>query len=65
MQQKNTNKNLDFIIANDVTMEGAGFEVDTNIVSIIYKDGTIENLPIMEKSELAKIIIDRIKNILE
>lgn len=58
-------KNLDFIIANDVTMEGAGFEVDTNIVSIIYKDGTIENLPIMEKSELAKIIIDRIKNILE
>lgn len=58
-------KNLDFIIANDVTMEGAGFEVDTNIVSIIYKDGTVENLPIMRKSELAKIIIDRIKNILE
>lgn len=58
-------KNLDFIIANDVTMEGAGFEVDTNIVSIIYKDGTVENLPIMGKSELAKIIIDRIKNILE
>jgi phosphopantothenoylcysteine decarboxylase/phosphopantothenate--cysteine ligase len=63
--KKIQSKNLDFIIANDVTMEGAGFEVDTNIVSIIYKDGTVENLPIMGKSELAKIIIDRIKNILE
>ncbi|TFZ39569.1 bifunctional phosphopantothenoylcysteine decarboxylase/phosphopantothenate--cysteine ligase CoaBC [Soehngenia longivitae] len=63
--KKIQSKNLDFIVANDVTMEGAGFEVDTNIVSIIYKDGTIENLPIMEKSELAKIIIDKIKNILE
>ena len=63
--KKIQSKNLDFIVANDVTMEGAGFEVDTNIVSIIYKDGTIENLPIMEKSELAKIIIDKIKDILE
>lgn len=58
-------KNLDFIIANDVTVEGAGFEVETNIASIIYKNGTIENLPIMKKSELAEIIIDRIKAILE
>lgn len=53
-------KNADMIVANDVTMEGAGFGVDTNIVSIIYSDGRIECLPIMDKTVLAHRILDGI-----
>lgn len=58
--KKLTNKNLDFIVVNNVTLKGAGFGSDTNIVKIIYKDGKIEELPIMLKRELAKVILDRV-----
>ena len=54
------NKNLDLIVANDVTEEGAGFEVDTNIVRFLYADGTQEKLPRMSKEEVATILLDRI-----
>lgn len=54
-------KNLDFIVANDLTLDGAGFGVDTNIVKIIDKDGIIENYPKMGKDEVANIILDKIK----
>lgn len=53
-------KNLDIIVLNDVTQEGAGFGSDTNIVEIIYKDGRKEALPRMLKEEVADAIIDRI-----
>jgi phosphopantothenoylcysteine decarboxylase/phosphopantothenate--cysteine ligase len=53
-------KNLDMIVANDVTMEGAGFGVDTNIVKIIKKDGSIIEIPKMLKTELAHKILDEI-----
>ncbi len=53
-------KNLDMIIANDVTMEGAGFEVDTNIIKIIKRDGTIRELPLMSKKAAADEILDDI-----
>lgn len=52
-------KNLDMIIANNVNVEGAGFGVDTNIVTVITKN-QVENLPRMSKEEVAKEIIDRI-----
>jgi len=58
-QKKLAEKNLDFIVANDVTMVGAGFNVPTNIVSIIYRDGKVENFPKMSKAELAEKIISR------
>lgn len=54
-------KNLDFIVANDLTKEGAGFGVDTNIVKILHREGRIEELPIMEKEALADEILDRAK----
>ncbi|WP_129596354.1 bifunctional phosphopantothenoylcysteine decarboxylase/phosphopantothenate--cysteine ligase CoaBC [Anaerophilus nitritogenes] len=57
-------KNLDFIVANDLTKEGAGFKSDTNIVSIIDKNGSIEHCEKMSKKELAKIILDRVKNLM-
>lgn len=53
-------KNCDFIVANDILAEGAGFAGDTNIVSIIDKSGNCEQLPILSKREVADSILDRI-----
>lgn len=53
-------KNADIIVANDVTKEGAGFNCDTNIVTIIKKSGQKTILPIMTKRELSDIILDSI-----
>jgi phosphopantothenoylcysteine decarboxylase/phosphopantothenate--cysteine ligase len=58
-------KNMDIIVANDVTQEGAGFGYDTNIVKIIGTDGNIEDVPLMDKMEAADRILNRIKNIIE
>ena len=61
---KLSKKNLDFIVANDLTKEGAGFGVDTNIVKIIDKDGIISEYPIMKKEEVANVILDKVKSLL-
>jgi len=53
-------KHLDLIVANDVTQEGAGFAVDTNIVTIYGSDGRVENHPKLTKDEVADRILDRI-----
>lgn len=58
-------KNLDFIVANDLTEEGAGFGTDTNIVKIIDKEGNISKYPQMKKDEVANIILDKVKSLLE
>ncbi len=54
-------KNMDYIVANMVTQEGAGFQSDTNIVTIIGRDGMREELPLMDKLEVADRILDKIK----
>lgn len=61
--QKLRQKNLDMIVANDVSREDAGFESDTNLVKIIYRDGHIEDLPLMMKGEVADHVLDRIKEL--
>jgi len=58
-QKKLKTKNADLIVANNVLEEGAGFDVDTNIVTLISKE-KIENLPKMSKSEVAEIIFDHV-----
>lgn len=58
-------KNLDFIVANDLTKEGAGFGVDTNIVKIIDKQGNITEYPKMKKEEVANVILDKITMLLK
>lgn len=58
-------KNLDFIVANDVTKEGAGFKTDTNIVSIIDHNGNTTDYPIMDKVDLANIILDKALEIIK
>ncbi|MFO7151645.1 MAG: bifunctional phosphopantothenoylcysteine decarboxylase/phosphopantothenate--cysteine ligase CoaBC [Bacillota bacterium] len=63
--EKLRKKNLDLIVVNDVTAEGAGFDVDTNIVKIYYKNGSAEEIPKMTKKELAHVILDRVVNLLK
>ncbi len=58
--EKLKQKNLDMIVANDITLRGAGFDSETNIIKILYRNGQIEELPQMAKEQLAKIILDRI-----
>ena len=59
-QRKLAEKNLDLIVANDVSLPGAGFAVDTNIVKVIDRSGKVEELPLMDKEELANRILGRI-----
>jgi phosphopantothenoylcysteine decarboxylase/phosphopantothenate--cysteine ligase len=58
-RKKLVKKNADLAVLNDVTKAGAGFGTDTNIVTLITKDSE-ETLPIMEKSEIADIILDKV-----
>lgn len=57
-------KNLDFIVANDLTEKGAGFGTDTNIVKIIDREGNINKYPQMKKDEVANVILDKVKSLL-
>ena len=53
-------KNLDWIVANDVTAEGAGFDGDTNIVTLLGRDGSETALPLLTKREVAERILDAV-----
>ena len=56
---KLTKKNLDMVVANNLKVAGAGFGVDTNVVTLITPDGTRE-LPLMSKADVADAILDEI-----
>ena len=60
-EEKLKKKHLDMIVANDVSRKDAGFETDTNMVKILYKGGQIEETPLMQKSEVAGLVLDRAK----
>ena len=53
-------KNLDLIVLNDILQEGAGFDVETNVVTLIERKGHVEEYPIMKKIEVADIILNRL-----
>jgi len=61
--KKLAQKNLDLIVANDVSLAGAGFNVETNIVKLLYRDGRVEDIPIMGKIELAGLILNRVEQL--
>ena len=63
-RKKLDSKNADMICANSLTTEGAGYQVDTNIVTIITKDAT-EELPLMSKNEVADAILTKSKGFLD
>jgi phosphopantothenoylcysteine decarboxylase/phosphopantothenate--cysteine ligase len=64
-RKKLEEKNLDFIVVNDVTEPGAGFEVDTNQVKILYPSGKVRDLPLMTKEEVSQIILDEVVHLLK
>ncbi|GAB5494042.1 MAG: bifunctional phosphopantothenoylcysteine decarboxylase/phosphopantothenate--cysteine ligase CoaBC [Phototrophicaceae bacterium] len=63
-QSKVERKGLDFIVANDISADDAGFAVDTNRVVVLHKDGSRENLDLMSKTKVAEQIIERIAELL-
>lgn len=64
-KEKMAGKNLDMIVVNDVSRKDSGFDVDTNRVNFIFKDGSNEELPLLTKEEVADHLLDRIKTIRE
>jgi phosphopantothenoylcysteine decarboxylase/phosphopantothenate--cysteine ligase len=58
--EKLKSKNLDMLVGNLIGTAGAGFETDTNQVSLYYKDGSKESLEQMPKGDLAHVILDRV-----
>jgi len=62
-QSKLEKKNLDMIVANDVSRPQAGFNVDTNLIKLLKRDGSIEELPLMSKKDLAYIILNHVMKI--
>lgn len=59
-RKKLTQKNADMIVANDVSAEGAGFDLDTNIVTLFSRDGRDLPLPQLTKAEVARCILDEV-----
>jgi len=54
-------KQADLIVANDVTAEGAGFDHDTNIITLYFRDGTEKAFPRMPKVDTAHRILDALR----
>lgn len=57
-------KNLDMLVANDITAAGAGFNTDTNIVKIIFRNGNVEEWPLLTKKQVAENLLDKIYELL-
>ncbi|MDP1546791.1 MAG: bifunctional phosphopantothenoylcysteine decarboxylase/phosphopantothenate--cysteine ligase CoaBC [Anaerolineales bacterium] len=63
--EKLKSKGLDLIAANDISATDAGFAVETNRITLLFADGTKENLPLMSKTEAAEKITEHIARLLE
>jgi phosphopantothenoylcysteine decarboxylase/phosphopantothenate--cysteine ligase len=63
-QGKLTSKNLDFIVANDISASDAGFAVDTNRVTLLHRGGEIEELPLKSKTEVAQVVMDHVAGLM-
>ncbi|MHC1578632.1 MAG: bifunctional phosphopantothenoylcysteine decarboxylase/phosphopantothenate--cysteine ligase CoaBC [Dehalococcoidia bacterium] len=59
-REKLQQKSLDFIVANDITASDSGFGADTDRVTIIDREGKIDDLPLLPKREVAEIVLDRL-----
>jgi phosphopantothenoylcysteine decarboxylase/phosphopantothenate--cysteine ligase len=64
-KKKLREKNLDFIVVNDVTKPGAGFSSDTNQVKILYPSGKARDLPLMSKEEVSQEILNEVVGLLK
>lgn len=61
---KLSKKNLDMLVLNDVSVAGAGFDHDTNIVRLLHRSGQEEQFDIMSKDRVADLILDRVANLM-
>ena len=64
-KKKLQEKNLDFIVVNDVTRPGSGFAGDTNQVKVLYSSGKAKDLPLMTKEEVSQFILDDVAKLLK
>lgn len=63
-RRKLQGKDLDLVVANDITIPGAGFAGDHNAVSIVDREGNVESIPRTTKDEIAARIIDRVESLI-
>lgn len=63
-RRKLQEKNLDLIVANDISLPGAGFGFDTNQVKIITAQGQVTDTPLLDKEEVAYLILDQVAEVL-
>jgi phosphopantothenoylcysteine decarboxylase/phosphopantothenate--cysteine ligase len=64
-REKLKKKNMDLIVANSLREEGAGFQTDTNKITIIDREGVVQSLPVMTKIEAAEKILERVEGLLK
>ena len=63
-RKKLSEKNVDLLVANDITEVGAGFSVETNIVHLLYRDGRVEAPGLLSKEAVANLILTRVGELL-
>jgi phosphopantothenoylcysteine decarboxylase/phosphopantothenate--cysteine ligase len=63
--EKLRGKRLDLIVGNDISQPDAGFEVDTNRAVILDADGGRDDVPLLAKSDLAGVILDKVARLLD
>lgn len=64
-REKMERKNFDLIVLNSLNDEGAGFGHDTNRVSLLFRNESKENLPLLSKNEVARIVVQRITELVQ
>jgi phosphopantothenoylcysteine decarboxylase / phosphopantothenate---cysteine ligase len=64
-QAKREAKELDLVVVNDALEAGAGFGVETNRVTLLGRDGSMEELPLMSKDDVADALLDRVERLLD
>ena len=58
--EKLRKKNLDFIVANDISSPGIGFQSESNQVTFVNKNGNIKKLPLLLKTKIAHLLLDEV-----
>jgi len=56
-------KKLDLVVANDVSVPGSGFDADSNLAALVFRDGTVVRLNRMRKTTLARIVVEHVEKI--
>ena len=63
-RRKIRRKGCDLLVANDISRDDAGFDVDTNAVLMVTPDGSVEETALLSKREVAGQVLDRVEKIM-